>query len=211
MSFRAAGVNSAQQGPRLMVADRRIDVVVNNTIEQNSGHVLGAEFDVVVDGVRNVVFRSGVVGIADTPERARANAASAWAGQYGAPIAFALALQMGAKEFPPAAKLEIDGQTLFHGPLFLRGNAKMEDVSDDLERTIARVILPILRRAPNVGEFRSANVQVRVDGTKFTNGECRINGRLSPELLQALSTLAWPEGSPGYILKLFFVGPVPAA
>jgi hypothetical protein len=34
----------------------------------------------------------------------------------------------------------------------------------------------------------------------------RVDGLISTELLEGLSKLSWPEGSPTYMFKLFFVG-----
>jgi len=41
-----------------------------------------------------------------------------------------------------------------------------------------------------------------------TGGECRIDGSISRELLDAVSSLQFPRASPDYLLKLFFVSPV---
>ena len=109
---------------------------------------------------------------------------------------------------PSYAKLEVDGQVLFHGPPGLRGEAKVaaEVSSDEFLRRVATLVVASLRRKPPVSEYRSALVQIVVTGTAVTAGECRVDGLISTELLETLSKLSWPEGSPQYMFKLFFVG-----
>jgi hypothetical protein len=216
-TFRAVGLEASEQGSTVSVAGKRIGVEarINNRGQTDDRSILAAEFDILVDGIRIPTLTAGVVGVDDTAEHARDTAAAEWAGQYGAPIGFALATRFGAsggpsptdKIAPFYAKLEIEGQVLFHGPPGLRGDASTREVSSDgFVRTLATSVVPILLRTPPVSEYRSATVMVVVKGTAVTGGECRIDGVVSPELLQALSKLAWPEASPSYMFKLFFVG-----
>jgi hypothetical protein len=151
-----------------------------------------------------------VVGLGDTPDHARDTVADYWAAQYGAPIGLALASQFGASDPPPFdVKVEVDGQVLFHGLPMVRGEAKSPAYvsSEEFVRRVATIIVANLQRKPPVGEYRSALVQISVAGTAVTGGECRVDGLISTELLEALSELPWPEGSPNYMFKLFFVGP----
>ena len=125
-TFRAVGLDATEQGTTVSVAGRSVGVAarINNRDQQNSRHLLAAEFDIFVGGSRIPTLLSGAVGVDDTPEHARDTAAAEWATQYGAPIGFALASRFGASGPPPStnevaplyAKLEIDGQALFHGP-----------------------------------------------------------------------------------------------
>jgi hypothetical protein len=220
-TFRALGLDATEQGPTVSVAGKKVGVAarINNRFEKDNRNILAAEFDILVDGIRIPTLTAGAIGVDDTAEHARETAAGEWAAQYGAPIGFALATRFGASGRPSAtdsiapfyAKLDIDGQVLFHGPPGVRGEAKTpgEVSSDVFVRTLATSVVPILRRTPPVNEYRSATVLVFVEGTAVTGGECRIDGVVSPELLQAFSKLTWPEGSPSYMFKLFFVG-IPA-
>jgi hypothetical protein len=114
---------------------------------------------------------------------------------------------------PSYAKVEVGGQALFHGPPGLRGEATSPaDVSsEEFVRRVATLVVANLQRQPPVGEYRSALVQIVVAGTSVTGGECRVDGLISTELLEALSKLSWPEGSPTYMFKLFFVGSTPSS
>jgi len=217
-TFRALGLDVTEQGPTVSVAGKKISVAarVNNRAKKDARNILAAEFDLLVDGIRIPALTAGAIGVDDTPEHARDTAAAEWAGQYGAPIGFAIATRLGASGHPSAtdaigqfyAKLEIDRQVLFHGPPGLRGNAKSpaEVSSDAFVRTLASTVVPVMHRAQSVHEYRSATVLVVVEGTAVTGGECRIDGVVLPELLQAFSQLTWPEGAPSYMFKLFFVG-----
>jgi hypothetical protein len=219
-TFRAVGLEATEQGSTLVAAGRKIGVAarVSHRGKRGDDHVLAADFDISIDGGRIPTFGAGAVGVGESAEDARKTVVSEWAGQYGAPIGFALASKWGAKGTPQSAdplrpfyaEVEIGGQPLFHGPVGLRGNAKTvgSPTSDEFVGRVAAVVGPILHQTAAVTDYRSANVQVVVEKRTLTSGECRIDGVVSPELLHAVSKLPWPEASPMYMFKLFFVGPV---
>jgi hypothetical protein len=217
-SFRALGLDVTDQGTMIAVAGKTVGLAtrINNRVEKEGHSILAADFDILVDGIRVSTLTAGAIGVDDTPEHARATTAAEWASQYGAPIGFALATRFGATGSPSAtdavapfyAKIEIDNRVLFYGPPGLRGKAKApgEVSSDAFIRTLATSVVAVLREARSASEFRSATVLIVVQGKAVTGGECRIDGLVSAELFQALSKLSWPEGSPLYMFKLFFVG-----
>ena len=186
-----------RQGTTVSVSGRTVSVTarINNRLQQNSRHILAAEFDISVGGIQIPTLLAGAIGVADTPDHARDTAAAEWAAQYGAPIGLALASRFGASALPSYAKLEVDGQVLFHGPPGLRGEAKVTAAvsSDEFLRRVATLVVASLRRKPPVSEYRSALVQIVVTGTAVTGGECRVDGLISTELLETLSKLAWPK------------------
>ena len=209
--FRAVGLDANAQGTTVSVSGRAVSVTarINQRLQQDSRYILSAAFGISVGGIQIPTLVTGAVGVDDTPDRARDAVAAEWAAQYGVPIGLALASQFGASDPPPShAKVEVDGQTLFHGPPGLRGEAKSPaDVSSkEFVRRVATIVVANLQRQPSVGEYRSALVQIVVAGTAVTGGECRVDGVTSTELLEGLSKVSWPEGSPTYMFKLFFVG-----
>jgi hypothetical protein len=216
-TFRAVGLEATEQGSTVSVAGQKIGVAahIDDRVQKDNRTILAAEFSVLLNDIRIPALTAGAIGVDDTAEHARDTAVTEWAAQYGAPIGFALATRFGARGRPAPteriapfyARLEIDGQALFHGPPGLRGDAKTSEVSSDgFVRTVAMSVVRILQRTPPVSEYRSATIMVVVNGTALTGGECRIDGVVSAALLQALSKLPWPEGSPSYMFKLFFVG-----
>jgi hypothetical protein len=217
-TFRAVGLDATDQGTTVSVSARTVGVTarINNRLHQNSRHIVAAQFDISVGGIRIPTLVTGAIGVGITPDDARDRAAAEWTAQYGEPIGFALASRFGAsgpptgtnKRAPFYSKLEVDGQSLFHGPPGLRGEAKVAAAvsSEEFVRKVAMLVVASLRRKPPASEYRSALVQVVVTGTAVTDGECRVDGLVSTELLERLSRFSWPEGSPSYMFKLFLVG-----
>jgi hypothetical protein len=218
--FRSLSLETTQVGAMVTVAGTQVSVEtrINNRLQQANQHILAAEFDVSVGGIRSPELRAGVVGIGDSPDGARDSAIEEWVAQYGIPIGFAVAARLGASG-PPAREDEtakfyamqvVDGQTLFHGLPGLRGAAKQPDtvVSDEFLRRVAEAVVASMRQRTSSGRYRSGTVQLVVHGSSVTGGECRIDGEISPDVLKALSSWTWPEGAPSYMFKLFFVGPV---
>lgn len=218
-AFRALGLDAKEEGATVSVAGKRIsiDARIDQRLEKQGRHILAADFDISIGGTRVSALMAGAIGVGDTPEHARNTAVAEWAAQYGAPIGFAMATRFGASGPPPRtnslaafyAKVEVAGQTLFHGPPGLRGEVKEPGAvsSDEFLRRIAIPVVANFRRAPRFNGYRTATIQLVVTGTAVTDGECRVDGVVSPELLDALSRLSWPAGSPSYMFKLFFVSP----
>jgi hypothetical protein len=217
--FRSLGLDAKQAGTAVTVAGTQVSVAsrISNKVQQANRHLLAAEFDISVGGTRLPELFAGAIGIGDSPDAARDTAVAEWASQYGIPIGFAIARRLGASSLPARedgiakfyAKVEVDGQLLFHSPVGLRGAAKAPEAvsSDEFVRRIAIPVVASMRQRPSSGEYRSATVLLVVDATAVTEGECRIDGVISADLLRTLSKVTWPEGSPSYMFKLFFVGP----
>ena len=211
-TLRSVGLEAVHEGATITVAGKRIEILATVEAKQNAGakEVLAAAFDVAFGGTRDPALRSGSVGLDDTAELARTTAVSEWAALSGTPIAFALATRLGAENIPAGAKVELEGLTLFHGAVGIRGTVKDDYPrwSADLVTKLANSALPLLQRTAARGNFRAVSIQVAVRDTMVTGGECRIDGAVSRELLDAVSSLQFPRASPDYLLKLFFVSPV---
>jgi hypothetical protein len=213
-AMRSVALEVKLKGASLAVADKRIAVKakVNDRVQREGQHILAVEFSVSIDGRPVPAFHVGAIGIDPSPDGARQTAVSEWAGQYGAPIAFAISARLGATQ-PPAekegmaafySKLEVAGEVFYHGPPGLRGTVKDTAAvsSPDLVGNIAKAVLASM--AGN-GQFRSATVMLVVEGARVTGGECRVNGEVSPALLAKLRAISWPEGDPKYMYKQFLV------
>jgi len=213
-AFRSAGLEPSQDGNAISVAGKKIlvEAGINNRAKKDGQHILAVEFHLNIDGAPAAPLTSGVVGIDANQEATRKTAIFEWAAQYGAPIAYAIAGQLGAGKPPRSdagvARLHesysMAGLTVHTGPTGLRGRAKDPAVvsSEAYSRKIAGLVDPYLRGAQ---PFRSATIQVVVQGTQVVDGECRVNGIVSAALLAALKKLTWPGAAPSYMYKKFFV------
>lgn len=219
-AMRLAGLPAEQSQASVSMPGKALNVLarINNRVEQNGRHILAAEFDVSIGGTSIPALLTGAVGIGDTAKDARDTVASEWAAQYGVPIGFAVADVLGPKGTSSDsatihAKVELEQYRLFHGPVGLRGEARDPSTisSDEFVKQMAATVVTIFNRTRGQTPYRSAIIQVVVTGTAATGGECRVDGAVSGELLRSLSQRAWPEASPSYMFKLFFVGSTVAA
>lgn len=216
-ALRASGVQITDQGTSILTANSQIEVKahVNDSGEQGGQYVLAAEFEVLENGRSLDALHTGAVGIDASAEGALDTAIQEWGTQYGAPIGFAIASTLGAEGPPKSgdnmadlyARIQVKDLTLFHGPVGFRGNPKNPGAaaSDDFLRKVGDAVAPHL--GAGAGTYRSAIIQLVVDGTQVTDGECRVDGKVSPELVSDLKKLAWPAGDPSYMFKLYFVVP----
>src|SRR5262249_21637090 len=160
--------------------------------------VLAAEFRIAIDGAPVPAFVMGAIGIDSTPEAARETVVTEWGVQYGAPIGYAIARWLGSAG-PPTTRggvstsyprVDVDGVALYHGPPGTRGTPADPGAisSEQFVRDIAASAVLLMGTS---NRFRSATIQLAVDGSTVTDGECRVNGEVSPVLLAELKKITW--------------------
>jgi hypothetical protein len=101
-AFRSAGFEPSQDGNAISVAGKKIlvEAGINNRAKKDGQHILAVEFHLNIDGAPAAPLTSGVVGIDANQEATRKTAIFEWAAQYGVPIAYAIAGQLGAGKLP---------------------------------------------------------------------------------------------------------------
>lgn len=212
--FRSVGLEAAQQGGRVNAAGRRIEVDagVAEKAQQGSQHIVAVDVRVSIDGAPVPALRAGAIGIDPTPDGAQKTAVAEWGAQYGAPLGYAIARWLGAAGPPQAGgkesayflQVRVGGETLHHGPAGTRGNPSDPRVlsSTDFIQSLAARAVPLM--GPR-DRFRSATIQLAMNGSTVADGECRVNGDVSPALLAELRKIEWPKGDARFMYKLFFV------
>jgi hypothetical protein len=212
------GLKSHATGPRVSVGEHElvVDVEIEHAEVHDGKHILAAALSLSLDGRAMPAFTSGVIGVGRDAADARETALYEWLGQYGAPIAFAVA----AREFPDRKTmpkgdtgaaafyipLRVDGLLWFSSPVGLRGGSSAAETltSDPFVLHLAETIASLVPREPG---YHTLTVQVSVEASGVVDAGCRIDGAASPELMAIVAALDWPPGDSGYMYKQFFVLP----
>jgi hypothetical protein len=186
-----------------LVQAGRHTIRLAGVIEQEGPHqgryFLGLRVDLTLDGTAVPALRYGPVGVGFSRGEAIREAVEDWSRFAGTALVPALTV--------PA---EIDagrppGFRIFPGVAGSRG--ALEGGSfDDLQRALFQAIQPFAQAlAASDVAFHAIAVSAMADGRGFIEGQCRVDGRDSPELLAAIGRLPWPRGAPHYMFKQFFV------
>jgi hypothetical protein len=211
--FRSVDLQVVRESAHLSLAGTQIDVGahVDKRVQQDGQQILAVEFRIAIDGRLVPAFRAGVIGIDPSAEGARGRAAEIWSASYGAPIGYAVARWLGAGGVPKAGegvsnsylRVEIGSETLYRGLVGMRGPTPDAAAlsSEELVRSIAGRVLPLMG---DRDRFRSATVKILLHGNTATDGECLVNGNISPALLAELQKIKWPKDNADILYTLFF-------
>jgi len=209
--FRTIDFHVVPDGRRLSVAGKQIElnVRVEQKLQQRGEHFIAAAFRIAIDGVAVPAFVAAAIGVDATTEGARELSTFTWFAQYGSPIGYAIAnwldpkLRDGLDHSIPT--VDVDGEMLFHGTIVIRSDCGYGDATtDEFLRSLGGRAIPLLG---DRSRFRSATIKVFVEAGAVKDGECRVNGSVSPALLNELRKMKWPKGPAPFLYTLFFVTP----
>jgi Family of unknown function (DUF6348) len=158
---------------------------------------LDCAVDVFVGGVlQPLTF--GSVGIGSDRGEAVENAVSDWAMYVGYALLGALGVKIG--EEPQ----NVGPFLVYQGPIGIRGSHSpwsTEKNSQLLHRL--DTLVKGLEHSP--GELHSILLLVSVEQDGTTQGECRVDGLISPAALTAVQSFPWSQNGAAYIFKQFYV------
>lgn len=172
---------------------------VENEGQRDGMFLLGMSVHLAVDGKVIPALQMGAVGWGSTRAEALEEAASDWSAYVGTALARLF-------NPDPAQKSPEKPFQVFGGALGIRGPVDgdlLERLRAPLERVVERFAAALT--ASDGAPLHSLLVMVYIGPTGLEDGECRCDGRISPELMQAVRPLPWPPASPRYIFKRFYL------
>lgn len=195
---KSADPKLTSSGDRIQIdtTELRLEARIENEERADTKFLIGMRVDVYVNGVvQPLTF--GSVGVGIGRDDAVETAVSEWAMAVGEALLGALGVRTGK---PPH---NIGSFLVYEGPAGIRGSAawsteKQKELLHHLDSSIQG-----LEHSP--GEFHSISLMllVRRDGT--TQGECRVDGIISPEVLKSIQSFSWEQNRSEYIFKQFYV------
>lgn len=200
-------VSSAKDGKdvELKAGEIRIGkakIKVSATIEFDGKHedswIFAVAYETKLIGAKETVFNVGSVGIGTDAKDAEAISIDEWIGVFGTALAKMLA--------KPETGIELDNFTVFPGLMGIRGEKPAEswlDGSAKMNIKIINAALPVIKKSRE--EINLINLVITVDKTGSIDGECRINNRISQELLGEIKKLDWKTGAKGYMFKQLYL------
>lgn len=194
-------------GNSAVIGDRTLLVTAEVLHEARAGslHSLELAYDLSIDGKPVPALRGRAVGSGASRTAAHDMAADDWARVFGSAIVdqlrhtgkLAVLQSLQDSQSPPPA-FPMSEWVAYPGFTDLRGKrteAKMIDLQE--------VLTLVEPATTSWGEGHHAlHIEFTRAGTAFTDPQCTLDGRESPEVCELAKGYGWPDGS--YLLKQYF-------
>lgn len=198
-SAKEAGVTPSVEGDRVRVGkdEVRLSARVDNDVAAHSRRVLGVMVDVSLNGNAQPLT-AGVVGVGDTRDDAAADVAESWARLVGVALLDALGAKRPGKPTFSAGRFDVHAG--------MAGISADVGWTDDSRRELLSKLGAITRGFESSrSEFHSIMIMVAVKPDGTIDGDCSVDGMVSPEALKAARSFPWPKAANEYMLKQFYV------
>jgi len=192
------GIDYKQNGTIITVEDHRIDVLpyVENCGVLESGHLCGVRFEIKIDGAKDQRLTYGAVGNAPSKKMALEEAVEEWWAAFAGPVIQSIADKKA--DFMESSYVAFPGATLMRGNPpggWLDGTSKMH-------QKITSNIYSVIGESPGV---KSIVIKMWANEKEGVSGECRVNTKISLEIIDSLRQLNWPSTTTSYMFKQVYI------
>ena len=194
-----AGVAYKLEGTRITIGTHQLDVFpyIEHCANRDAAHICGVRFEISDDGKKDSAWTYGVVGNGTSREAALRNTVQGWWAEFGIPLLFTLS--------NPKTDFGEWPFLFYPGSLGIRGTPPggWLDGTEAMIRKITPTLRPLVNQRPNT---KTLLIKLIISPEGVKDLGCRMDGQLSRELFDAVSTLPWPKASPEYMLtQTYFV------
>lgn len=197
---KAAAATLTASGNQIRIGNKvvRLQAQIENDQRAESKSLIGLRVDIFVDEVLQPLTY-GSVGLGDDREAAISTAVSEWAMAVGEAILGGLGVKIG--ENPE----QIGTLLVYRGPAGIRGS---DSVIWSLEndRKLLRYLRASFQELEHTpGSLHSISLTLLITSDGVAEGECRIDGAVSPSLLKAARSFPWDRRGGQFVFKQFYV------
>jgi hypothetical protein len=214
MKFLAAalkqrGVSVEAKGSSIEVGGRRLSVstTTESVTERDGETIVGLAFAFSVGGKPAPALQTGSIGIDKTREAAVETAIQEWVFQYGLTTATAvLSSELTDGGVRSQSPLSVGDLVAFAGATGIRGEApEAFRGSDSFHKAFITHANSLL--APLVADrgLHALTLTVVFKEGAPLQGECRLDGQVSAELLTSVRQYVWPKVTGTFMLKQHYV------
>jgi Family of unknown function (DUF6348) len=198
---RPAVATLAASGSRIRIGGKvlRLRAQIEDEESAETKSLIGLRVDVFVDDVFQPLTY-GSVGVGNDREDAISTAVSEWAAAVGEALLGGLGVKINQKPE------RIGPFLVYRGPAGIRSSDHVIWSSENDNKLLLhlRAFVQGLEHTP--GELHAISLMVLVSSDGATQGECRIDGVISPSLLKAIQSFPWGQhGGVKFVFKQFYV------
>jgi hypothetical protein len=184
-------------GDRIQIGGKEVRVVAQIESEERADAkvLVGLRVDVLVGGVPQP-FTFGSVGVGENRDDAIATAVFEWSQYVGRALLGALGVKSG--DLPRS----VGPFFVYSGLTGIRGSGAVWSAEKD--RQLLHHLENLVQGLdPSSGEFHSISLMLVVRANGTLEGECRVDGVISPAAL-ATQSFPWDQNGTDYIFKQFY-------
>jgi hypothetical protein len=194
-------IEASVAGSRVTIAGTELilDAKIENETHQGSSWVIGIA--VITSGAGNT-FSAGSVGVGTSRADALDTAIAEWAALAGVAIVRALVLKEHADE-----RFVLGGFIVYPGATGFRGPEQPSWSKDDQSQLFGR-LMPVMAGLP-AQRLHSVSLSVLVEPIGDVQGDCRLDGTISSDVLDDVKKFPWPRLKTSYIFKQYYIVETP--
>jgi hypothetical protein len=197
----ATAATLISSGDRVRIGSKevrlRAQVEAEERSPDNKKYLIGLRVDVFVGGIlQPLTF--GSVGIGSARGDAIETAVSDWAMYVGDVLLGALGVKIG--EEP----LNVGPFLVYQGLVGVRGSSSPWSTEKN-RQLLHRLDSLVKGLGHSPGELHSISLMILVEQDGTTQGECRVDGVMSPAALTAVQSFPWTQQGAAYVFKQFYV------
>jgi hypothetical protein len=192
----AGGFTLSEDQIKIGDADVRLRAQIEHEESADTKFLIGIFVDVYVNGVLQPLT-AGQVGVGSDRDDAIETAVSEWAMLVGQPLLGALGAKISQQPE------DIGGFFVYHGFAGIRGPRTVTWPEEKQTRLVHRLESFIQGLEHYRGDLHSISLLVVVAGDGTTQGECRVDGAISPNLLKMVQSFPWAQDGV-YMFKQFY-------
>lgn len=194
----AAGATVRSAGDRIQIGGKEVRLVaqIENEERADAKVLVGLRVDVLADGVPQP-FTFGSVGVGENRDDAIETAVFEWSQYVGRALLGALGVKSGDLPRSIGQFLVYPGLTGIRGSGAVWSAEKARQLLQHLE-TLSQVL------DRSSGEFHSISLMVVVRANGTVEGECRVDGVISPAALTAVQSFPWQQSGTDYVFRQFY-------
>jgi hypothetical protein len=195
---KAAGAPFTSAGDRIQIGSKDVRLVaqIENEERADAKFLVGLRVDVLVGEVPQP-FTFGSVGVGSNRDDAIATDVFEWSQYVGRALLGALGVK--SSDLPQS----VGPFLVYPGLTGIRGSGGVWSAEKDrqLLHHLETIIQGLNRSS---GEFHSISLMLAVRVNGILEGECRVDGVVSPAALTAIQSFAWGQNGTEYIFKQFY-------
>jgi Family of unknown function (DUF6348) len=174
----------------------RLTAQIENNERADAKFLVGLRVDVLVSGGPQP-FTVGSIGVGNNEDDAVETAIYEWSQYVGPALLGSLGVKAG------VLPQNVGPFLVYPGPVGIRGSGVWTAEKDRQLLHHLDAIIKGLENSPK--EFHSILLMVAVRNAGTAEGECRLDGAISPALLAAVQSFPWSQSGTTFLFKQFYI------
>ncbi|MFK7747372.1 MAG: DUF6348 family protein [Kordia sp.] len=190
---------AVKKGNKITLGDKSIEVNLSVEFDgqQEGKWIYASNFSTIVKTSKKIEFNISSIGIGNSREEAINVSIQEWIAAFGIPLSDMLNNKNGYK---------ISETMVFSGLMGIRGNLPENTWLNGDTAMTTKIISHLSQLIKSEkDEIVTIDIKLLIGKNGVLDGECKLENKVSTELLNKLKTIEWPVSGEGYLFKQFYI------